>query len=153
VSAGHEARVRLVLHRTGAFDVDVAPLPAPAPGPVRLAIDPEPVDSAQVWLHHKTTRRRVYTERADRHPDADDVVLVNERGHVTETTVANLAACLDGRWWTPPLTAGCLPGVERGRLVDAGELQERALTVLDLRRADALAVVSSLRGRRPAVLM
>jgi para-aminobenzoate synthetase/4-amino-4-deoxychorismate lyase len=153
VPAGREARVRLVLHRTGAFDVDVAPLPAPAAGPVRLAVDPEPVDSAQVWLHHKTTRRRAYTERAQRHPDADDVVLVNERGHVTETTVANLAVRLDGRWWTPPLSAGCLPGVERGRLLDAGELQERQLTVKDLSRADELAVLSSLRGWRPAVLI
>jgi para-aminobenzoate synthetase / 4-amino-4-deoxychorismate lyase len=147
-----DARVRLVLHRTGAFDVDVAPMPAPAAGPVRLAIDPEPVDSASVWLHHKTTRRRAYTERAGRHPGADDVVLVNERGEVTETTIANLAVRLDGRWWTPPLSAGCLPGVERARLVDAGELQERTLSVEDLRRADDLAVVSSLRGRRPAVL-
>ena len=86
-----------------------------------------------------TTRRRggeAYTERADRHPDADDVVLVNERGHVTETTIANLAACLDGRWWTPPLTAGCLPGVERGRLLDAGGCAERDLTVEDLAQAD-----------------
>jgi para-aminobenzoate synthetase/4-amino-4-deoxychorismate lyase len=146
------ARVRLALHRTGTFDVDLAPLPAPSSGPVRLAIDLEPVDSAQVWLHHKTTRRRTYTERADRHPDADDVVLVNERGAVTETTIGNLVVLLDGRWWTPPLSAGCLPGVERGRLVDAGELQERSLDIEDLRRADALAVVSSLRGWRPAVL-
>jgi para-aminobenzoate synthetase/4-amino-4-deoxychorismate lyase len=153
VLAGREARVRLVLHRTGDFDVDVHPLPPPAPGPVRLAVDLEPVDSAQVWLHHKTTRRRAYTERAERHPDADDVVLVNERGYVTETTIANLCVRLDGRWWTPPLSAGCLPGVERGRLLDAGDVQERELTVEDLHRADALAVVSSLHGWRPAVLV
>jgi len=147
-----KAKVRLLLHRTGALDVDVAPLPAPAPGPVRLVIDPEPVDSAQVWLHHKTTRRRVYTERAGRHPDADDVVLVNEDGEVTETTIANLAVLLDGRWWTPPVTAGCLPGVERGRLLDAGGLAERHLSVDDVERAEELAVVSSLRGWREAVL-
>jgi para-aminobenzoate synthetase/4-amino-4-deoxychorismate lyase len=120
---------------------------------VRLAVDPQPVDSSQVWLRHKTTRRGVYAERAARHPEVDDVVLVNERGEVTETTIANLAVHLDGRWWTPPLSAGCLPGVERGRLLDAGELCERSLTVEDLRRADDLAVVSSLRGRRPALLV
>jgi para-aminobenzoate synthetase/4-amino-4-deoxychorismate lyase len=147
-----DARVRLLLHRSGALEVQTGPLPPPSDRPVRLAIDPEPVDSAQVWLHHKTTRRRAYTERADRHPDADDVVLVNERGHVTETTIANLAVCLDGRWWTPPLSAGCLPGVERGRLLDEGALTERELTVGELARADELAVISSLRGWRSAVV-
>lgn len=152
VDGAGPSRVRLVLHHTGAFDVDLAELPARAPGPVRLAVDLEPVDSAKVWLHHKTTRRRTYTERADRHPGADDVVLVNERGQVTETTVATLAVLLDGRWWTPPLSAGCLPGVERGRLVEAGELAERDLTPDDLRHAEALAIVSSLRGWWTAVL-
>ncbi|WP_346618825.1 chorismate-binding protein [Blastococcus montanus] len=147
------ARVRLALHRDGALDIDLRPLPGPAQGPVRLVVDPEPVAAGLVWLHHKTTRRRLYTERAARHPEADDVLLVNEAGEVTESTIATVAARLDGTWWTPPLSAGCLPGVERARLVAAGQLRERALTPDDLRRADALALVSSLRGRRPAVLL
>jgi para-aminobenzoate synthetase/4-amino-4-deoxychorismate lyase len=150
--SGSDTRVRLVLRRDGSLDVQTAPLPPPAAGPVRLAVDSEPVDGGSRWLRHKTTRRSVYAVRAARHPDADDVVLVNRDGLVTETTIANLAVRLDGRWWTPPLAAGCLPGVERARLVEIGELAERALTPDDLRRADALAVVSSLRGWRPAVL-
>jgi para-aminobenzoate synthetase/4-amino-4-deoxychorismate lyase len=152
VDPGTAARVRLLLIRDGTLGVELGPLPAPTDGPVRLAVDPQPVDSTEIWLRHKTTRRGPYTERAARHPDADDVVLVNERGHVTETTIAVLAVRLDGQWWTPPLSDGCLPGVERGRRVDAGELRERSLTVADLARAEELAVVSSLRGWRPAVL-
>lgn len=112
----------------------------------------EPVDSSQRWLYHKTTRRHTYTVRARRHPDADDVVLVNERGEITETTIANLAVRLGGRWWTPPIRAGCLPGVQRDLLVELGQLHERSMTPQDLNRADRLAVVSSLRGWRPAVL-
>jgi para-aminobenzoate synthetase/4-amino-4-deoxychorismate lyase len=42
--------------------------------------------------------------------------------------------------------------VERGRLVDAGRLQERAITVAELWRAEAVAVVNALRGWRPATL-
>jgi len=38
------------------------------------------------------------------------VVLVNERGEVTETCTATLAALLDGTWYTPALAAGVLPG-------------------------------------------
>jgi para-aminobenzoate synthetase/4-amino-4-deoxychorismate lyase len=133
--------------------VSVVPMPAVPSGPVRLALDPEPVQSASVWLYHKTTRRQAYDERAARHPDADDVILQNERGELTETTIANLAACLDGRWWTPPVEVGCLPGIERARLLDEGRLTERVLFPNDLRVADGLAVMSSLRGWRPADLI
>ncbi|MQA34467.1 aminodeoxychorismate synthase component I [Modestobacter roseus] len=146
------ARVRLLLDRDGAVTVDLADLPAPPSGPVRLVVDPEPVDSASRWLQHKTTRREVYTARAARHPDADDVVLVNERGEVTETTVATLAVRIGGTWWTPPVDSGCLPGVARGRLLAEGVLRERVLRVADLAAAEELALVSSLRGWRPAVL-
>ena len=72
---------------------------------------------------------------------------------MTEATTANLAVRLDGRWWTPPVASGCLPGVERGRLLDAGRLHERLLTVADLARAEGLAVISSLRGWRPATVV
>jgi para-aminobenzoate synthetase/4-amino-4-deoxychorismate lyase len=147
------ARVRLALSRDGSVDVRVSPLPEPPSAPVRLAVDSHPVDGDAVFLRHKTTRRRVYEDRAARHPDADDVLLVDRHGHVTESTVANVAAHLDGRWWTPPLSAGCLPGVERGRLVECGSLRERDLTPDDLRGADGLALVSSLRGWRSAVLI
>jgi para-aminobenzoate synthetase/4-amino-4-deoxychorismate lyase len=147
------ARVRIRLARSGRVQVEVADAPPPSDGPVTLAIDEAPVDSRSVWLRHKTTRREAYTSRAARHPHADDVVLVNERGELTETTIANLAVRLDGHWWTPPTSAGCLPGIERGRLLERGLLHERVLTVADLHAADALALINSLRGWRPAVLL
>jgi para-aminobenzoate synthetase/4-amino-4-deoxychorismate lyase len=147
------ARVRLLVHRDGRPEVEVGPLPVRTDGPVRLVVDPEPVDADDVWLRHKTTRRAVYTERAARWPGADDVVLTSSRGEVTETTIANLAVRLEGRWWTPPVSSGCLPGVERGRLVADGLLRERPLTPADLATAEELAVVNSLRGWRPAVLL
>ena len=146
------ARVRLLLDRSGAVSIELGPAPVRSARPVTLAVDLQPVDPNQRWLYHKTTRRQTYTTRARRHPTVDDVVLVNDRGQVTETTVANLAVQLDGSWYTPPLDAGCLPGVERGRLLELGRLRERDLTPEDLHRADALALVSSVRGWRPAVL-
>ncbi|MFR9805355.1 aminodeoxychorismate synthase component I [Pseudonocardia sp. RS010] len=147
-----DARVRLRCYRDGTLGVDVEALPSPTGGPVRLVVDPVPVDSTQCWPHHKTSRRAPYSARLARHPGADDVLLVNERGEVTESCTANLAARIDGTWWTPPLGSGCLPGVERGLLVAAGRVRERALRPGDLLRADGLALVSSLRGWRAATL-
>ncbi len=149
---GEPRRVRLLLDRTGALSVQSDPLLPTQPRPVRLALDLEPVDSSEVWLYHKTTRRSTYEARAARHPDADDVVLVNERGELTETTIANLVLRVDGSWLTPPLGSGCLPGVERGRLLGEGTLTEQPLRVEDLHRAEDIALVSSLRGWRPAEL-
>jgi para-aminobenzoate synthetase/4-amino-4-deoxychorismate lyase len=146
------ARVRLRLHRDGDLSVDVQPLPAPPDGAVRLTVDPEPIDSGNPALFLKTTWRDPYERRFARRGDADDAVLVNERGEVTETTRANLAVRLDGQWWTPPLDSGCLPGVERARLIDLGRLRERVLVLADLARAEELAVLSSLRGWLPARL-
>jgi para-aminobenzoate synthetase/4-amino-4-deoxychorismate lyase len=72
---------------------------------------------------------------------------------VTETTVANLAVCLGARWCTPPLDNGCLPGVQRALLVEDGTLAERSISVAELQAAAQLALVSSVRGWRPAVLL
>ena len=147
------ARVRILLSRDGDVETEVQPLPPAVTQPVRLALDAEPVDAASPWLQHKTTRRDVYLTRALRHPGADDVVLVNQHGELTETTIANLAVRLEGRWWTPPTTSGCLPGVERARLLDSGRLHERVLSVRDLHDAEQVAVVNSLRGWREARLL
>jgi para-aminobenzoate synthetase / 4-amino-4-deoxychorismate lyase len=96
--------------------------------------------------------RSRYEAAAARFPDADDVVLVGRSGEVAETTVANLAVKLDGRWWTPPVEAGLLPGCERAALVDDGALAERRISLEDLERAQELAVLSSVRPWRRAVL-
>jgi para-aminobenzoate synthetase/4-amino-4-deoxychorismate lyase len=147
------ARVRLTLTRDGGFDATARDLPPSPEGPVRVALDDEPVDPSDLWLFHKTTRRVPYERRRERRPDVDDVLLVNDRGEVTESTIANLAVRVDGRWFTPPIEAGLLPGTYRAVLLREGRLAERTVTLQDLRSASELALVSSVRGWRPAVLV
>jgi para-aminobenzoate synthetase/4-amino-4-deoxychorismate lyase len=144
--------VRLTLARDGGLSTDVRDLP-PADDAVRVALDDEPVDPSDVWLFHKTTRRAPYERRRERRPDVDDVLLVNDRGEVTESTIANLAVRLDGVWVTPPVDAGLLPGTYRNVLLRDGRMTERPVTVDELRGAGELALVSSVRGWRPAALV
>lgn len=145
------ALVRLVLRATGVLEIETAALDLEiAASTLHLCVDLEPVSSSEVMLFHKTTDRRRYDERMHRHSAADDVVLVNERNEVTETTRANLAVRLGGEWYTPALHCGLLPGVERARMLAAGHLAERVVTVDDLRAASAVATLSSLRGWRDA---
>jgi para-aminobenzoate synthetase/4-amino-4-deoxychorismate lyase len=123
-----------------------------APEPARLEIDEVPVDPGDVLLFHKTSRRERYEAARARHPDADDVLLVNTRGEVTESTIANVAARLGGRWITPPLDAGLLPGTERAALLDEGTIEEGTLRPDDLRIATELRLMNAMRPWRRAAL-
>ena len=53
---------------------------------------------------------------------------------------------------TPPLSDGLLAGVGRRLAIEHDGILERSLTVGELRRADAIELVNSARGRRPATL-
>lgn len=151
--SGEAGRVRLGLGLDGGLTLTISDLPVADRRPVRLALLEHAVSSEDRLLFHKLADRSRYERwHAQRPPGADDVILTNERGEVTETTIASLAVGRDGRWWTPPLSSGLLPGVERGRLVDAGVLGERVIQPADLSGA-SLALISSLRGWRPAILV
>ncbi len=153
VAGESELRVRLTVDRLGKLRVQVEPLATEERPSVAVAIDPDPVDVSDPFLFHKTTRRSVYDERLARHPDADDVLLVNASGDLTESAIANLAVQLDGTWFTPPMESGCLPGVYRGVLLDEGKLQERPIAVSDLEVCDGIALVNSVRLWRPAFVI
>ncbi len=145
-------RVRLLVPEEGPPALEAAPLAA-GPVVVGLAVDTRPVDRSDFLRYHKTTRRDGYEAAAARHPAADDVVLVNDRGEAVETTIANLAVRIGAEWLTPPLDAGCLPGVYREELIDRGVLVERPVPVTDLSEADEIAVINSVRGWRSGKLL
>jgi para-aminobenzoate synthetase/4-amino-4-deoxychorismate lyase len=149
----HAERVRLVVDPRGRWRVSTTIVPTES-GEVRVAVDTtEPVDPSDPLLFHKTTLRRRYEEARARHPDADDVLLTNRRGEVTESTIANVALRLDDRWWTPPLDAGLLPGIGRAIALEEGRLEERPIEIGELGGADELALVSDNRGWRRATLL
>ncbi len=152
VGGDQPLRVRLTVDRRGVPAVAAAPAP-PVGDPVAVAVDDQPVDRDDPFLYHKTTRRAVYAAARARHPEAEDVLLVNDRGEVTESTTANVVAQVGGVWVTPPIAAGCLPGVQRQALLDRGEITERPLPVADLLAAERVALVNSVRGWMSARLL
>jgi para-aminobenzoate synthetase/4-amino-4-deoxychorismate lyase len=145
-------RVRVLVGRDGWVTVEVTDL-ADTDSPVALAVDDRPIESADPLLRHKTTLRRVYEAAAGRHPEADDVVLWNAAGELTETTIGNLAFQVDGRWVTPPVSCGLLPGTERASRLASGELAEQVVTLDDLSGVTAVARLNSVRGWEEAVIL
>ena len=172
LDAGGEHRFRLALSKVGRIGIVTAPL-----GPV-ATLGPDVDEDAEAmsdgasgplvgvllapahgfasmrsndWLlRHKTTRRAEY-DRGWREAEANgafDMLFFNERGELTEGGRSNVFVKLEGGWWTPPLTAGLLPGVMRQVLLDdpAFGASERVLTLRDLHDAEALIVCNALRG-------
>ncbi len=144
------ARLRLLADPDGGLHSSSSPLPAPRP--LRVVLDHQPTPSDDPRLRHKTTRRQPYTEALARHPGADDVLLLNERGELTEFCIGNLVLRLDGQDLTPPLASGLLPGVARRHELETGLLREAVLTPADLPRAEALFLLNATRGRCPVIL-
>jgi para-aminobenzoate synthetase/4-amino-4-deoxychorismate lyase len=146
------ARLRVSVDRAGRVDAGATAL-VDSPEPVRVAVDVgHPVDHTDPMLFHKHSLRARYETARARHPDADEVLLTNDRGEITEATIANVAVSSGGRWITPPLDAGLLPGIGREIALEEGWLTEGTVMVEDLLRADAVELVSDVRGRRSVVL-
>jgi len=79
-----------------------------------------------------------------------EVIMLNERGEVSECTSANIFCVKGGAIFTPPLSSGCLEGVTRGVLIDiaprAGlQIIERTLTPEDLYSSDEVFITSTNR--------
>lgn len=140
-------RVRLTLSDDG-FDLGAVPLP-PTPEKFRFAMADEALESASIWLAHKTTNRAFYDAPRQRAHDAfglDELVFTNERGEVTEGSFTNLFIERAGGLFTPPLASGVLPGTLRAELIATGRAEERVLGLADLRAADAIWLGNSVRG-------
>ena len=152
-AAAGNARVRLLLHGDGRVEVQASPLPPPSARPLRVGLAARPVDPANPWLYHKTTRRAVYEEARASRPDCDEALLWNQRGEVTEASVANVILELAGARVTPPVACGLLPGVERARALAEGRAREAVVRLADLRQGAPIWLLSSLRGTREAVFV
>ena len=151
--AGGAYRLRLALEESGRVRFEAAVLPAVAAEPLPVALAKEPVSRHDRLLFHKTSRRAVYEARRSECPDAFDVVLQNEEGHLTELTIGNLVAEIGGARFTPPREEGLLAGVFRAELLSRGEIRERPLRVAHLREARRLWLVNALRGWVPVRLI
>ncbi len=86
----------------------------------------------------------------------DEVLLLNERGEVSECTSANVFIAQKGEVLTPPLTSGCLPGVTREILLEIAPaagvpIRETALRIEALMQASEVFITSTTRNLLPVI--
>ena len=151
-SAQQPKRLRLLLNHSGQFELQHTQLDA-TDKTVRLRLCNFAISSEDEFLQHKTTHRVVYEKAIAQNGNADDVILWNERGELTETCIYNLYLQIDGELLTPALESGLLAGTYRRSLIETGKAREAVLTKQDLERATSIYVSNSVRGLCPAQLI
>jgi len=121
--------------------------------PVRLGLREHGRHAASPLAGVKTTSwlNNVWNLYEAQQGGFDEVVLLNERGEVSECTAANIFCVEDGRVVTPPLSSGCLEGVTRGFVLELGPkagiaVEERTLYPEDLYSADEIFISSTNRN-------
>lgn len=150
-------QIRITVSKMGQIEVATVPLstrfwsdptslfnpfrnPESPPLPtVSIYIDTHPT-TPSIFTRTKTTFRELYDQVKTRnqctlssppHTGATtDVLMYNQHGEITETTIFNVAFYRDNQWLTPATSTGCLPGVMRRWLLETGRIQEDKLKVL-----------------------
>jgi len=147
-------RVRLLLDSAGEISLSSAAFPSDSPA-CHITVASRRTSSADPFFRHKTTNREMYDRlnKAARAAGFDEVIFTNERGEVTEGAVSNIFIERSGRWMTPPLNSGVLPGVFRRHLLETRPAAEECvLTIADLQSADSVYLCNAVRGLRKVYL-
>ncbi|MDD6176937.1 MAG: aminotransferase class IV [Succinivibrionaceae bacterium] len=110
-------------------------------------------------VNHKTlaTLDNILELRRVRKLGFNEAVLLNSDGFVAEGTISNIFIKKDGVIYTPPLSAGILPGIMRAQIIKKKKEQgkkviEKLFTFNELKDADEIFLTNSLMGIMKAYL-
>jgi len=127
-------KVRVTLWKDGRIETQITPIELLGDSK-SVELSTEPVDSSNRFLFHKTTRR----------PGGEGLIFWNERGEITESSIANVVVPIDGELFTPPIECGLLPGVFRNHLLAQRKIKERVITVEEFQNAREFFLINSVR--------
>lgn len=137
------AMLRLLLSPKGTMAIELKPIPESPAQPVEVAVRPLPVAADDFRLSYKTTAR-AFMEVARADGGKFETIFVDPDGHLTEGSFTSIFVERDGKYLTPPIARGLLPGLLRARLIEEGKAEEADLTLDDL--ADGFLIGNAVRG-------
>ena len=142
-------RVRVLLAKDGNATVENSEIgQGPGQAAVQAAVSVFRTDSRSILLYHKTTNRRLYDAEYGHYRAKGyfDVIFLNTKGEVTEGAITNVVIKKNGKFYTPPLSSGLLPGIFRAYLIKSGRVKEKKIFLKDLCKADKVFLCNSVRG-------
>jgi branched-subunit amino acid aminotransferase/4-amino-4-deoxychorismate lyase len=100
----------------------------------------------------KTTDRAIYQSAMQwaQANNLDDALILNEKGHVIETSIFNIFILKNKTLWTPPLSDLPVKGVFRTWMMQNSvfPIIEQSLSVKDILSADLILLTNAIQGLR-----
>lgn len=142
-----KGRLRWTMDRVGNIEGTVSELKIDSSVQWIVYIDEKPTETHTKFVTCKTTERKLYNVSRERLRilENEDVLLWNENGFVTESSVCNVAFYRNGRWTTPRLSHGLLNGVMRRELLEKKFIFEGDISVGSIQHMEKIMLFNSLR--------
>lgn len=138
--------IRVIVYKDGKYETEYKKLSQQKTN--IITISNKTVYSKNILLYHKTTKREIFKESAEKikNNEVFDEIYLNEKGEVTEGSRSNVVIKKDNKLYTPTIDSGLLNGTLRTHLLNKGIIQEQKLYLKDLKNADAIYCINSIRG-------
>ena len=114
----------------------------------KITISPIIQNSKNEFLYYKTTYRPWFFDSFQKIKNGEifDEIFLNEKGELTEGSRSNIILLINKKMYTPPITCGLLNGTYRQKLINEGKCIEKILYKNDLKNAEKIFCVNSVRG-------
>ena len=114
------------------------------PARLKLAVQP-----ALAGLKHNNRLEQVLLKQELASTAADDLLVLDQLGFITEATAANVFLQRAGQWYTPALTRAGVAGVMRQHIMQSADIREIDWTAAELDSVDAMFICNALMGIVP----
>src|SRR5574344_551799 len=138
--------MRILLDKTGKFEVQIVELKPSKTNIVKIS--KEKIYSKEPFLKVKTTYRPWYEDSFEkiRVGEIYDELFFNEKDELCEGARSNVIVEKDVNSFTPESSCGLLRGVLRENLLKKGKLTAKKIFLDDLKNADRVFCINSVRG-------
>lgn len=154
IKSDYNFKIRIFINSKGEIKTDFFKI-SDEKKEVRLTISREKVNSKNVFLYYKTSKREIYERnmKKAKQNGYDEIVFLNERDELTECATSNIFIEKNGIFYTPPVKCGLLNGTYRQYLLNSNPklYRERILYKKDLTDASDVFICNSVRGIRKAL--
>ena len=133
-------RCRIALQKNGTFHLEITELTDLPASYLQAQLTEQKLDLATPFTYFKTSQRD-HLSQSER-----EQIFHLPDGTLLETTIGNLVLEIGGQLYTPPAHLPLLDGIYRRHLLETQQVEEKLLTLNDLKNADRIYACNALRG-------